>query len=152
MTARDGTGATLLDTISRARESGDFSAVTDRIPYARLIGMTVTDEDGDALVRMAVSERVVGNPMLPALHGGVVGALMESAALFQLMWEGQSTHLPKTVNFTVEYYRSPKVEDTFARATILRRGRRIANLRVEAWQDDRDKPICGAHGHFLLQP
>lgn len=145
-------GATLLDAIRRARETGDFAAITDRIPYAGFIGMTVADAGGHALVRMAVSERVVGNPMLPALHGGVVGALMESAALFQLMWEGQSTHLPKTVNFTVEYYRSPKVEDTFAQATILRRGRRIANLRVDAWQDDRDKPICGAHGHFLLQP
>lgn len=145
-------GESLQDIIQKAKETGDYRAITEAIPYAGFIGMSVSDVKGSALCKMVASPHIVGNPMLPALHGGVVGALMETAALFQLLWEGETRHMPKTINFTVDYHRSPKVVDTYAEATILRRGRRIANLRVDAWQEDRSKPVCGAHGHFLLQP
>jgi hypothetical protein len=28
----------------------------------------------------------------------------------------------------------------------------VANVRVEAWQEDRLRPIAVAHGHFLILP
>ena len=39
-----------------------------------------------------------------------------------------------------------------ARAEIKKVGRRIANVHVEAWQDQRASPIAALRGHFLVKP
>ena len=51
---------------------------------------------------------------------------------------------------TIEYLRSGRPQETFATAHIVKVGRRIANVRVDAWQGERDKPIAALRGHFLL--
>jgi uncharacterized protein (TIGR00369 family) len=101
---------------------------------------------------MPAEPKLIGNPVISALHGGTVGALLESAAIFKLIWEGSSGVVPKTINITLDYLRSARAtEDTFARATITKHGRRIANVQVRAWQLDESKPIAAAHAHFLLK-
>ena len=60
--------------------------------------------------------------------------------------------LPKTITLTVDYLRSGRPVDTHARAFVTRQGRRVTNVRVEAWQDDRGKPIATAHAIFLVKP
>ena len=60
--------------------------------------------------------------------------------------------MPKTINLTIQYLRPGKAEDTFARAVITKHGRRVANVRVEAFQSEPDKPIVIANGHFMVQP
>jgi acyl-coenzyme A thioesterase PaaI-like protein len=41
--------------------------------------------------------------------------------------------------------------DTFARARVVKVGRRIANVAVEAWQQSRAEPIAALRGHFLMR-
>ena len=43
-----------------------------------------------------------------------------------------------------------KREPTFALGRITRLGRRNANLAVEAWQDDRKRPIASAVMNILM--
>ena len=88
---------------------------------------------------------------LPALHGGVVGALLEAACIAQLIWQSDSLTVPKTINITVDFLRSARPVETYAKANVTREGRRVANVRVEAWQDDPLNPVAAAHAHFLLQ-
>jgi acyl-coenzyme A thioesterase PaaI-like protein len=59
--------------------------------------------------------------------------------------------VPKTINITVDYLRSARVADTYARAVITKHGRRVANVQVRAWQGDESRPIAAAHAHFLLK-
>jgi uncharacterized protein (TIGR00369 family) len=138
--------------LARLRESGSFDEVISAIPYARFLGLSVALQDGDPVTTMRGAKRLIGNPMLPALHGGTVGALLESAAIFKLIWVTKSVNVPKTINITVDYLRSARVIDTHARASITKHGRRIANVHVWAWQADEDKPVASAHAHFLLKP
>jgi acyl-coenzyme A thioesterase PaaI-like protein len=124
---------------------------------------------GDELTgRLAYSDMLIGNPAIPALHGGVTGAFLEITAIVQLAWDavweimesgedgaariarGDFPALPKTIDVTIDYLRSGRPRDVYARAQVTKMGRRVANVRVEAWQDERDKPIAAAHGHFLL--
>ena len=58
--------------------------------------------------------------------------------------------LPKTIDFTVDYLRSGLARDAYARARVVRQGRRYASVHVEAWQDNRDRPFAQANGHFLM--
>lgn len=142
----------LAEQLQRARQTGDLSALTDAVPYARWQGIRLETVAGERLCRMAYSPKLIGNSMLPALHGGTLGALLESAAVFELLLGTEAVRVPKIVSLTVDFLRSGKPQDVWARATITRAGRRVANVRVEAWQEDRARPIAAAHALFLLAP
>lgn len=138
--------------IAEAREKRDFSPFLAAVPYFRFLGLSVKPGAGtDELICVLPGDpKLIGNARLPALHGGVVGALLESAAIVQLIWSAETDVIPKIIDLSVDYLRSARPVETYARAIITKHGRRIANVRAEAWQDDPAKPVAAAHAHFLL--
>lgn len=137
--------------IRSAREHRDISGFLQAIPYFRFLGLTMReDAEGNPLCVLPADPKLIGNSRLPALHGGVVGALLESAAIVQLIWSAETDTIPKIIDLQVDYLRSARPVETFARAVITKHGRRIANVRAEAWQEDPAKPVAAAHTHFLL--
>ena len=144
-----------MDLLRKAREDGgtvDLNALIDAIPYAKFLGITVDQKGTEITTVLNFEEKLIGNPVLPALHGGVIGALLEMTAIIQLAYDAKGDALPKPIDITVDYQRSGRPIDTYARARVTKHGRRVANVQVEAWQEDRMKPIAAAHGHFLLAP
>jgi uncharacterized protein (TIGR00369 family) len=125
-------------------------AALQRIPYAGFLGVRAELKGDELTLILPYSEHLVGNPLLPALHGGVVGALMELTAITQLAIASRSEKFAKTIDIGVDYLRSGKPIDTFARARVVKVGRRIANVQAEAWQNERSQPIAAMHGHFLV--
>lgn len=132
-------------------EKRNLARFLDRIPYARFLGVDVDQRGNEITTVMRFQEKLIGNPVLPALHGGVIGAFLEMTAMAQLAFETGIDSPPKPINITIDYLRSGKPEDTFARAQITKQGRRVATVHVEAWQEDKSRPIAAAHGHFLLK-
>jgi uncharacterized protein (TIGR00369 family) len=129
-----------------------ISAVVDAIPYARFLGVRCELRGDELTLVLPFKDTLIGNPMLPALHGGVVGAFMELTAVASLSVASRQARLPKTIDINIDYLRSGRPVDTFARAQVTKLGRRIANVRVEAWQYERVDPIATLHGHFLVTP
>jgi len=140
-----------------------FEALTGKVPYIAFLGVHFQRRGDEVTAQLAYTPDLIGNPMLPALHGGATGAFLEITAQTSLAWvaalerigsgkdwDGSFAPQPKTVDFSIDYLRSGKPQDAYARAIILRKGRRVANVRVEAWQEERSKPFVAAHGHFLL--
>lgn len=142
----------LIELVQRARESGEFAELMDAIPYWRFMGLSARLEQGRLFGVLTFSDRLIGNPVLPALHGGTIGALLETTAVLELFYQAQTVVVPKTINLTVAYLRSGKPVDTFASARITKQGRRIASVQVEAWQEDRARPIASASANFLVTP
>ena len=137
------------------REDAAQKALRDsfsNIPYVDFLGIRVERRGNELTTVLPFDQKLVGNPVLPALHGGVIGAFLETSALAQIIWEDTVNRIPKTIDISVDYLRSGQPRDTYARAIIAKHGRRVANVRVEAWQDDINRPIATAHGHFLLPP
>ena len=130
----------------------ELDAILARIPYARFLGVRMELHGDEMTGVLPFAEHIIGNPTLPALHGGVIGAFMEMTALLQLSIAENLTRQPRPVDVSIDYLRSGRPVDTFARAQIKKVGRRIANVQVEAWQDARAAPIAALHGHFLLTP
>ncbi|MFN3583730.1 PaaI family thioesterase [Phenylobacterium sp.] len=122
-----------------------------RSPYVRFLGMEADLEGAEVKARLPFAEHLIGNPFLPALHGGVIGAFMEMTALAQLAVAERSRKRPKTIDVTIEYLRPGRAQPLHARADLRKVGRRIANVHVEAWQDDPAKPVAFLRGHFLLR-
>lgn len=152
----------------RSRRDAALQALVDSIPYAKWLGIGF-DRRGDELTAvLRFDDRLIGNPMLPALHGGAVAAFLEVAALVELTWasnwddmeSGRLTpdpkrpetlpRLAKTIDFTIDYLRSGLARDAFARARVVRSGRRYASVHVEAWQDNRARLFAQATGHFIM--
>jgi acyl-coenzyme A thioesterase PaaI-like protein len=136
--------------VAEARRTRRFDGLMAAIPYAGFLGLRAEFTPLGLLCTMPFSERIIGNPVLPAIHGGVTGAFLENTALVVLMAESGTPALPKTINITVEYLRSGRPVETYAAGVITRHGRRVANVRVDAWQEDRQHPIAVASAHFLL--
>jgi len=123
-----------------------------RTPYIQLLGVRMELAGDEMTAILPYSEALIGNPGLPALHGGVLGAFLEMTALAQLFVMTQTDRQPRTVGVTVEYLRSGRPMDTYARAQVKRIGSRIANVYAEAWQETRAEPITCLHGRFLMAP
>jgi uncharacterized protein (TIGR00369 family) len=128
-----------------------LDAFLQRVPYVRFLGMRVELAGDEMTAVLPFAQHLVGNPMIPALHGGVIGAFLEMTALAQLSLAQPARRAPKTIDITIEYLRSAKPVDTYARAIVRKLGRRVANVQVEAWQESRAQPVAGMTGHFLLR-
>lgn len=154
--------------VIKTRRNGALQALVQSIPYAQWLGIEFERLGDELTAILRFDRRLIGNPMLPALHGGAIAAFLELTAIVELTWtqiwndveEGRIApdvqlpdslpRLPKTVDFTVDYLRSGLPRDAYARARVVRSGRRIASVHVEAWQDNRAKLFAQATGHFLL--
>jgi len=142
-----------MDVLTRALAEGalpDLAALMTAIPYCRHLGIVAEIGDAGLLLTMPFAEHLVGNVMLPALHGGVIGSLLETAAIAQVIWEIRSPRLPRPVDITIDYLRSGRAATSYARARITKQGRRILNVHAEMWQGDETKPIAALRGHMLL--
>ena len=137
--------------VARARLENNPALLCEALPYAGFVGLEAAlGTEGRLICRLAYADHLIGNPTLPALHGGVIGALLESTAILHLLWETNPEVVPRTINMSFDFLRTGRPADTFAGGTVTKQGRRVANVRVEAWQESRDRPIAAAHGHFLL--
>lgn len=169
---------TFLETMEQTRRQQDFHQLLADIPYAQFIGMELVEScdntqladdtsaaisapvsappgfvcsaDGSPVFKLPPKQANIGNPILPAIHGGVIGGFMELSAVIHLFITMETIALPKIVDFSLDYLRAAKLQDTFASCSVCRQGNRIANLAITAWQEDPAKPIATARAHFLL--
>src|SRR5882724_2903111 len=116
-------------------------------PFARCLGIRIGE---DGTLAMPFSPKIIGNPILPAIHGGMTGAFLETTAIVGVTRElGVSP--PKPIGLTINYLRSGRALDSYARVSIVKQGRRVVAFEAQAWQDDPAKPIASAFGHFMLR-
>ena len=142
----------ILQQLRSEGRSRDLSALLEAIPYAKFLGLELEQQGEEVITKLPFAEHLVGNTTLPAVHGGAVAAMLEMTAVLQLIFDTESKTLPKTVDVSFDYLRSVRAQTTFGRAIVTRQGRRVANVRTELWQENRNKPVAAGHGHFLLTP
>ncbi|MFY0690701.1 MAG: PaaI family thioesterase [Paracoccaceae bacterium] len=151
--------------VVKTRRDAALRQLVEGVPYIQYLGIEF-DRRGDELTALLpYRDDLIGNPILPALHGGVTAAFLEVTAIVGLTWSAMwnelekapvapeiwvSPRIPKTIDFTVDYLRSGLPRDAYARARVNRSGRRYASVHVEAWQDQRSRLFAQATGHFLM--
>jgi acyl-coenzyme A thioesterase PaaI-like protein len=121
--------------------------------YARSLGIVTTGdtESGMPVLSVNFGPMVEGRPQ--HFHGGATAGLLEAAGYAALgaalQAAGRDPQL-KPINITVQYLAAGKSQSSFAVGRITRLGRRNANVTVEAWQDDRSRPIATAVMNILM--
>lgn len=124
--------------------------VISTIPYAMALGIKVKFENDSLMLILPYIDSNIGNPTLPALHGGAIGGFMEVCAMAELRRLSPELPFSKPIGVNIDYLRRGKPVETYARADIFKKGSRVANVRVRAWQESPEKPIAALSGHFLL--
>jgi len=141
----------LITQVREVKRGGDPAVLDAMVPYAAFVGLESRPDADGLLTVLRSRESNMGNTLIRAVHGGVVGALLEHAAIMQLIWESEPEQMPKIVNLSIDYLRPALCDkDLHARGTVIKQGRRVANVRVSAWQDDPERPVAAGHAHFVL--
>ena len=121
------------------------------IPYVDYLGILRAAGDTEPpLFRLPYQGKLIGNPELPALHGGVIAGFAETAATLHLIRTLRGAKFPKSIDFSIDYLRSGRPVESFASCEVVRVGSRVALVQVRCWQQTPHEPIAVARGHFLL--
>lgn len=134
-----------------------ISALNDflrTMPYVRRLEIEVLEiKENGLLCFMPFRDYLVGNPYLPAIHGGAIASFLETSAIATANWSadrlGQSD-IALPISVTFDYLRSAAAEDLFAQAHIVKQGRRLAQISCLAYQRDADKPVTALHASFSM--
>jgi acyl-coenzyme A thioesterase PaaI-like protein len=116
-------------------------------PMAQWLQAEPTDRDN--VYRLRFAERHIGNPFVRALHGGVVGSMMEMAGELELSRLQDGTRV-ELVSSSSDYLRVTKDADLLARVDVVRIARRLAFVDVWCWQDSESTPVARSSCTFRL--
>ena len=108
-----------------------------QVPFNRLLGIKGEEAgEGRCVLSLAIKPEFVGDPRRPALHGGVVSALLDTAggiAAWSSLKHGESV---STVDLRIDFLEPGRVKGTLrAEAQMLRKGNRVCHVRMTATQD-----------------
>ena len=131
---------------------GHLIYLFESVPFTAFLGMRFEAlEDGLALIRIPFRPELIGNPELPALHGGVISALLDTcggAAVWTRIGEHDRV---STVDLRVDYLRPGRPEDLLGRARIIRAGNRVAVTELRAYQPYApEEPIAVGTGVYNI--
>jgi len=109
----------------------------DHVPFNRLLGIHGESvEHGRAVLVLPVRAEFVGDPRRPALHGGVLSALIDTAggvAAWSALGAGESV---STVDLRIDYLEPAGLAGPLrADARLVRKGNRVCHVRVALTQD-----------------
>lgn len=133
-----------------AREHSDFMPLISLVPYARYLNVGLQMHAGQPRSHLPYTDSLIGNTVLPALHGGVTAAFMENAAILHLLLQMDERRVPKSIDFSIDYLKPGRAEDSYADCEVSRAGLRVAQVMIRCWQKAPDQPIAVARAHFLL--
>ena len=108
----------------------------EQVPFNRYLGLRGDfATEGHCVLRLPVRDDFVGDPRRPAIHGGVLSSLIDTAggvAAWSVLGEGETV---STVDLRVDYIRPAGLEgDLVAEATLVRKGSRVCHVRMEVTQ------------------
>ena len=125
----------------------------EAIPFNRHVGLKlITIERGKVTARLPFKPELVGDPMRPALHGGVISMMADTVgggAVWTLTKAGDKV---ATIDLRVDYLRPGRLADLHASAEVLRVGNRVGVSSIKVFHPDApEEPIAVAMGVYTIR-
>lgn len=126
------------------------------IPFNVSLGLRVESlHEGVAVLRLPYQPTLIGDTGRPALHGGVISMLADTAggAACSTMLRSADDRL-STVDLRVDYLRPGLPKDVLCRAEVLRMGNRVAVASMSVFSGnvphdaEPSSPIAMAHAVY----
>lgn len=110
--------------------------MTNHIPFNKLLGLQIVElREGRAVFAIDYRPELVGDPIRPALHGGVISALIDTcggAAVWTALGENDRI---STIDLRVDYLRPAPLTRIIAEADVLRVGGRVGVASIRVFSD-----------------
>ena len=116
-----------------------LKVMEEQVPFNRLLGMKgESASSGACVLTLAVRPEFVGDFRRPALHGGVLSSLIDTAggvAAWSTLGPAESV---STVDLTIDYLEPAGLAGPLrASAQLVRKGNRVCHVRIVVTQDGR---------------
>ena len=122
------------------------------IPFNRFVGIQIAAlESGRAVLEIPFRDDLIGDPFRPAIHGGVIATLVDTAggaALFTCVEVGDRL---STVDLRIDYLRPAGRADLRAEAEVIRLGNRVGVVRVLVFSGASRDPVAQGVGVFNVR-
>jgi uncharacterized protein (TIGR00369 family) len=111
----------------------------EQVPFNRLLGIRGESRGpGACVLTLPVRPEFVGDFRRPALHGGVISSLIDTAGGVAAWSALGPTESVSTVDLRVDYLEPAEVGGPLrAEAELVRKGNRVCHVRIAVLQDGR---------------
>ena len=118
--------------------------IENGVPFNRHMGFKIRMvEAGRCEMYVELRPELVGDPMRPALHGGVISALADTCGGLAVFSRAAADQRVSTVDLRVDYLRPGGIEgELIAASTVLRFGNRVAVTDTLLYHDSVDEPVA----------
>ncbi|NTV75271.1 MAG: PaaI family thioesterase [Holophaga sp.] len=124
-----------------------------RSPYVDFLGVVMHPQvEAGPIFRLPYRGELIGNPLLPAIHGGVLAGFAETVMFMHLVATNapMTPAIPKAVDFSIDYLRPARPVDTYGQGITMRLGNRVSLVQANLWQEDPQRPVAATRGHWLM--
>jgi uncharacterized protein (TIGR00369 family) len=123
------------------------------IPFNRLLGLRCLEiNDGRVTVELPFRAELVGNPEIPALHGGAISSTLDTAGGLAVWSQARPNDRVSTIDLRVDFLRPGRAEPVVAVARVVRLGNRVGVAELRAHHPGaEDKPIAAGMGVYSVK-
>ena len=123
------------------------------IPFNKFMGIRITSvRNGFARMELPFREEFIGDPVRPALHGGVITTLIDTCGGAAVWSAADPGDRVSTVDLRVDYLLPGPLEDLACEGKVLRIGNRVgvADMRVFSIKSP-DRIIASGKGVYNVR-
>lgn len=145
-----------LPPVEAVQDAAFFDGLRDfferGIPFHETLGLRVVSVSrGACELLVPPSPRLVGDPYRPALHGGVISTLADTAGGLAVFSGAEPGDRVSTVDLRVDYLRPGQIDQPLrARARLVRLGNRVGMAEVVLFHEEPERPVAKAAGVYSV--
>lgn len=116
-------------------------------PFHRWLGLKIVQQNNDHLeLEMPWRDELVSNPVIGAVHGGILASLIDLTGLYAIIAAGGIAKA--TVDMRVDYHRAATNGPLRAFGRVVKLGKTISTADTRIIDDD-DRLVASGRGTYL---
>lgn len=128
-------------------DTENLADVMQIAPFHRWLGLKIVQQNNDHLeLEMPWREELVSNPVIGAVHGGILASLIDLTGLYAIIAAGGIARA--TVDLRVDYHRAATNGPLRAIGQVVKLGKTISTADTRIIDDD-DRLVASGRGTYL---
>ena len=128
-------------------DTENLADVMQIAPFHRWLGLKIVQQNNDHLeLEMPWRDELVSNPVIGAVHGGILASLIDLTGLYAIIAAGGIARA--TVDLRVDYHRAATNGPLRAIGQVVKLGKTISTADTRILDDD-DRLVASGRGTYL---